>query len=236
MQRYFAKLETIDDVGQTIHAACEMISDQGVLRQSYHVTPPFSESTSKDTSIYSRGFSREWMALYEQGDLRSKDPIPERILAHGTMMTWQDAMARGRNTEEHLEYFATMREHGLVHGFGVPLYGMSACDAYSAFDFGRPLDEVPEANLGLVRALAQAGHQRVCMLLNFSQKDYDLSEREKQVLEWLARGKSIWAIAAILDLSPDTVKTYSRRLYAKLEVSDRVGAVVKALRLGLVRI
>ena len=35
----------------------------------------------------------------------------------------------------------------------------------------------------------------------------------------------------ILDLSPDTVKTYSKRIYVKLDVTDRVGAVVKALRL-----
>jgi DNA-binding NarL/FixJ family response regulator len=32
------------------------------------------------------------------------------------------------------------------------------------------------------------------------------------------------------------VKTYSKRIYAKLEVTDRVGAVVKGLKLGLVKI
>ena len=44
------------------------------------------------------------------------------------------------------------------------------------------------------------------------------------------------AIATILDISPETAKTYSKRIYAKLDVSDRVGAVVKALRLGLVKV
>ena len=63
-----------------------------------------------------------------------------------------------------------------------------------------------------------------------------LSERELEVLTWAARGKTTQAIATILDLSPDTVKTYSKRIYAKLDASERVGAVLKALRLGLVKV
>ena len=115
----------------------------------------------------------------------------------------------------------------------MPLFGLDGCDAYSAFDFGTPLDEVGDGTIGTVRALAQAGHQRVCVLLReTSSKKYELSEREREVLEWLASGKSLWVIAGILDLSPDTVKTYAKRIYAKLGVSDRVGAVVKALKLG----
>ena len=32
------------------------------------------------------------------------------------------------------------------------------------------------------------------------------------------------------------VKTYSKRIYAKLDATDRVDAVVKALKLGLVNV
>ncbi len=236
MQRYFAKLETISDVGEVVHTACEMISEQGVIRQSYHATPVFENPTSVSTQVHADGFPDEWMKLYQQQDFRSKDPIPARILARGAMMTWQDAMDCEPNSEEQLEYFAAMRQHGLLHGFGLPLYGPHAHDAYSAFDFGVPLDEVSDTDIGMVRALAQAAHQRICVLVQSAATEYDLSERELEVLEWLTHGKSIWSIATILDLSPDTVKTYARRIYSKLEVSDRVGAVVKALKHGLVKI
>ena len=60
-----------------------------------------------------------------------------------------------------------------------------------------------------------------------------LSERERQVLEAFAAGKSIPALAAELFLAPSTVKTHTQRLYEKLGVSDRAAAVAEAMRQGL---
>ncbi len=60
-----------------------------------------------------------------------------------------------------------------------------------------------------------------------------LSERERQVLQAFAAGKSIPTVAAELFLAPSTVKTHTQRLYEKLGVSDRAAAVAQALRQGL---
>jgi two-component system nitrate/nitrite response regulator NarL len=60
-----------------------------------------------------------------------------------------------------------------------------------------------------------------------------LSERERQVLEAFAAGKSIPTVAAELFLAPSTVKTHTQRLYEKLGVSDRAAAVAEAMRQGL---
>ncbi|WP_037610309.1 response regulator [Streptacidiphilus rugosus] len=60
-----------------------------------------------------------------------------------------------------------------------------------------------------------------------------LSERERQVLELFAQGKSVPDVAAELFLAPSTVKSHVQHLYAKLGVSDRAAAVAEALRRGL---
>ncbi len=203
---------------------------------SYHVTPLFDEPTSPSTQVYAEGFSDEWLECYEREDFRASDPIPARVMRHGGLMTWKAAMEAGFNSPQNIEYFDAMRKFGLIHGFGIPLFGPGGRDAYAAFDFDRPVSEVSDDQLGIVRSVAQAGHQRICILLDESAKIPSLSEREIEVLTWAAKGKSVSSIAAILDLSPDTVKTYSKRIYAKLDVTDRVGAVVKALRLGIVRL
>ena len=56
-----------------------------------------------------------------------------------------------------------------------------------------------------------------------------LTERERQILEHLARGESNKAIARALDISHDTVKLHVRHILSKLHLSSRVEAAVFAV-------
>jgi DNA-binding NarL/FixJ family response regulator len=56
-----------------------------------------------------------------------------------------------------------------------------------------------------------------------------LAPREREVLHLLSTGRPYKQIASELELSIGTVRTYIRRLYAKLRVHCRTEAVVKYL-------
>lgn len=58
----------------------------------------------------------------------------------------------------------------------------------------------------------------------------DLSEREKEILNLLARGLQYKSIAAELSLSVETIRTHIRNIYEKLQVHNKAEAIRKAYK------
>jgi DNA-binding NarL/FixJ family response regulator len=60
-------------------------------------------------------------------------------------------------------------------------------------------------------------------------KDYNLSNREQEILAILSSGKGFKQIAAELFISVDTVRTHIKKIYEKLQVHSQTEAVSKVL-------
>jgi len=58
-----------------------------------------------------------------------------------------------------------------------------------------------------------------------------LTAREREVLEWVAAGKTSRDIAAILGASPRTIEKHLERIYDKLGVETRTAAAMRALHI-----
>jgi len=108
-------------------------------------------------------------------------------------------------------------------------WGVSGCVAKSASiaDLLLALEEVVRGGSPLggqvARKLVECVQHRAA---NHSSTDL-LSLREREILEFLVRGYPYKQIADALTLSIDTVRTYVRRLYSKLNVRSRAHAILK---------
>jgi DNA-binding CsgD family transcriptional regulator len=61
-----------------------------------------------------------------------------------------------------------------------------------------------------------------------------LSARELEIARMIARGHTNRTIAAVLEISPWTVSTHLRRMFAKLDVGSRAAMIAKLVAQGLV--
>jgi len=64
----------------------------------------------------------------------------------------------------------------------------------------------------------------------------DLTDRERDVLNMMAKGTSTAMLASALGISEGTVKFHINHIFQKLGVNDRTQAIIRGLRRGLVRL
>lgn len=86
----------------------------------------------------------------------------------------------------------------------------------------------------LLRFVVPHLHYAMCMTGDFWPKvPHTLTTREREVLQWVCKGKSNPEIASILGVSPWTIKIHVASVLSKLNAANRGHAVAKAMSQGL---
>jgi DNA-binding NarL/FixJ family response regulator len=94
-------------------------------------------------------------------------------------------------------------------------------------------DEILKA-IKTVYAGKQTFPRRIAEKLSQRTMSVGLSEREREVLELVARGLTNKEVATTLGLSQFTVRNHLNHITEKLDVSDRTEAIVVALQSGII--
>jgi DNA-binding CsgD family transcriptional regulator len=85
----------------------------------------------------------------------------------------------------------------------------------------------------MVTSLAIGFFERLKLIERRGERSGGLSPREKDVLCWTARGKTIAETAMILDIAPSTVRHALDSTRQKLDAATKSEAVAKAVTRGL---
>jgi DNA-binding NarL/FixJ family response regulator len=95
------------------------------------------------------------------------------------------------------------------------------------------LEYISEAQSGGAPMTASIATQVLKMFSSMNNEkgeDYNLSDREKQVLQLLVEGYSYKMIAGEMFISIDTVRSHIKKIYEKLHVNSKSEAVAKAFK------
>lgn len=208
---------------------------KGFRGLAYFLVNRTGAGSMRGFTVIHRGFPAEVTQKYIAEGWGEKDPGPAYSLLRGQAARWRDVWAKIEPDQEQQAFLQVMGAAGLGDGYNLPVFGPRG--RHGTIAVGNPvnaqaLDQAPVDEMHL---MAQAAHMRLCQLLpDKMTADRPLSQRELEILEWVARGKSNSVIADILHLSGGTVDTYLRRIYHKLDVSDRTSAAVRGVGMGLI--
>lgn len=99
------------------------------------------------------------------------------------------------------------------------------------------LEHISEASTGGAPMTASIAAQVLKMFAELKDPapvNHNLSDREKEVLQQLVKGRSYKMIAAEMFIAVDTVRSHIRKIYDKLHVNSKSEAVAKAFRDNIV--
>lgn len=186
-------------------------------------------------NLIHRGFPRKVVQAYVTEGWGERDPLPQMVIGKGAPTRWSEAWGQMEPDAEQMAFLTRMREVGLGDGFTLPVYGPGGRNGSVNIGAAEREGVIESAPVDQMHMVAQVAHMRLCQLLpDRGPLEKPLSARELEILDWVARGKSNSVIADILHLSGATVDTYLRRIYEKLDVSDRTSAAVMGVGMGLI--
>lgn len=193
---------------------------------------------------------------YRTEKLLAVDPILPVIRRSNTPFTWGSVPLPprlGRRVPGALKTLHLAHDHGYREGLVVPFHYVDSigrprstvCTFFwseTEAEFSRSVEE-HRTYLHMVLLywaqrvveLNEGATQRSVRLNDNAQSDVPLlTDREREVLAWAARGKTVQDTADILCISTDTVETHIRACIRKLEATNKTHAVARAIFLRLI--
>ena len=178
------------------------------------------------------GMPRVWERHY-RARLYKIDPLPSLSLQHAAGFSWPEATDAAELSADERRYLKIAARFGMARGVGVACYGPHGRSGF--YGVAWPFKRKPQRRVvQAVQMIGQTSFQRYCQLIQPINEVQPLSNRELEVLSWMREGKSNTVIAQILDISRASVDMYVRRIFAKLEVTDRTGAVLRGYAMGMI--
>lgn len=203
----------------------------------YHYLPPPGTQDYRENVIVKKQFksSKDDQVEFASYIFDIKLRKGARILDHVKYWSYSVAAAKDILAENEGGTELTLSQD--INAVTFPVHGPGGRNGCFTLVYNEVEDVKIEQQIRILQWACQNAHQLFCKLnLSNSKSIPKLTERETEILSWVARGKSNSVVAQILGISPHTVNTYMRRIFLKLGTSDRTSVSLIAISNGLIEV
>ena len=194
------------------------------------------EAHGNPPPVVVHNYPDSWLLRYVERKYQTIDPVLRFAPRYERAFLWDSLVERFSLKQEQIRVMDEIREAGLYDGITVPLHGPHGRFRLVSFaaSEGHPK---PSAFLRKLTSLAVQFHQ---VYRDIARNDSSrcivpaLTPRELECLQWAATGMSSPNIGNAMNISLATVTFHLGNILRKLEVTNRVQAIVVAIRYGLI--
>lgn len=184
---------------------------------------------ARQPEILLNGWPTGWNDRYEEAGHYGNDPVASFCSVTVRPFAWTEIPAEHMRGRRGLQIVNEASEFGLTQGLCIPVHTAIGTGGMSLAGTG--FDEEPG-----VRQLASLLAFKVCTVLEqigpTRAGGPRLTVRERDVLSWVAMGKTAEEIGIILSISGHTVGEHLKKIRVKLNASNNAHSIVKALLSG----
>jgi len=232
-----ASIDQLVDAGSAVRSVAEAFAalasalhGRGFEHACFSLVTDHPAFAQRRTFAVLGTYPGEWVERYRAAGLAESDPLWRRLYDADHAFEYRPRL--GTATAERAA-FAAWTELGAHSAVVVPLRGSGGALAAVIATSERELASSPAE----LSALNLLGLHFYSLYVQWCaappSAGVSLSDAERQVLTWSARGKTKKEIAIVLGTSPHTVDYHQRKLLKKLQVSSVAAAVARAIALRL---
>lgn len=184
------------------------------------------------SAIRLHSYPDAWVDYFDHNRLAVSDPVHRASHVTSVGFTWAQLPGLIAMTPGDRQVLALARDQGIGEGFTVPanVPGEARGSCSFASGAGRPLprDILPLAQLA--GAFAFEGARRMWRSRELGPEPHPvITDRQRDCLIWVARGKSDWETSRILGLSEKTVERHIKQARERYGLDKRTSLLIRTL-------
>lgn len=187
-----------------------------------------------DPYVVKNAWPPEWTEQFRERKYFAHDPVSRWSLSQSKPFTWKTAREMTKATVHSKEIKQEASRYGLSDGIVFPMFDPNSWQSVISLATDDKGGLAKEQIGDLYLLSSYCAMTANSLVRSADQADRRLTDREKEILQWVSRGKTDWEIATILRMTEGSVTQRLVRIREILDVTNKAQTVSRAIRLGLI--
>jgi LuxR family transcriptional activator of conjugal transfer of Ti plasmids len=181
-------------------------------------------------------YPKSWTDRYFDLGYQHLDPVVRRARRESELFSWGGSAPRAVGTREQRRFFDEAMTFGIKSGVTVPIrggFGRMAAFTMATDESTAPTERLLSESKDILQLVGLYFHTHVTTKLGTTvlpEVKSALTQRERQCLAWVARGRTVADVAILVGIAPRTVVFHLEKARQKLDAASIAQCVAEAIR------